>query len=62
MKQRKSETGAHGGLQPRTAKFAATILALLVAIVIAFSIESMEQGKQDLQFAERLELHASARG
>jgi len=62
MKQRKREAGAHGALQPRTAKFAATILALLVAIVIAFSTESMEQAKQDLQFAERLELHTSAGG
>jgi hypothetical protein len=52
MKQRKREAGAHGALQPRTAKFASTILALLVAIAIAFSMESIEQAEQDLQFAD----------
>jgi hypothetical protein len=62
MKQRKREAGAHGALQPRTATSPSAILALLVAIVIAFSMESMEQAKQDPQFAGQLELHTSAGG
>jgi tyrosine-protein kinase Etk/Wzc len=36
--------------------FSVTILALLVAIGVAFSMESMEQAKQDPRFAERLEV------
>jgi tyrosine-protein kinase Etk/Wzc len=35
---------------------AVTMLSLIVACMVAFSMESMEQAKQDPQFAERLEL------
>src|SRR3989475_1839111 len=42
---------------PRTALvLASTLLALIVAIVVVFFLEAMERGKEDSQFAARLQL------